>query len=132
MSVPSFSSLSMCLKSVLPNALKFRRDKGMMFAGYSSHPSYLVEKNGKITPGGIALLARFAKRGMIKVKDEKKAMMFLYGRDLFKDSYKVIKRSCREGYVLVYWNGILLGLARLYKGMALNVIDFGEYLRRGY
>ena len=78
------------------------------------------------------LLARTASRGVVRVKDEKRAMMFLYGRDLFKGSITVVKKPCKDGYVLVYWGSVLLGLGKMYRGTVLNIIDFGEFLRRGY
>jgi len=83
-----------------------------------------------VTPGGVKLLARTARRGIVEVNDEKRAMLFLYGKDLF--DFKLIKSPCEKGYVLVYWRGALLGLGKLEDRMVLNVLDFGEFLRRGY
>jgi NOL1/NOP2/fmu family ribosome biogenesis protein len=82
-----------------------------------------------VTPGGVKLLARSAKRGIVET-DYKRALLFLYGRDLF--DFKVVKPPCKEGYVLVYWKGALLGLGRLAGSAVYNVLDFGEFLRRGF
>ena len=132
MKAPSFSSLLECLGSKLPNFLRLVRRNNKLFAGYVNAPAYLVESSGSVTPGGVMLLARTASRGVVRVKDEKRAMMFLYGRDLFKESVVMVKRPCKEGYVLVYWGSVLLGLGKMHRGLVLNVVDFGEFLRRGY
>ncbi|UXD22355.1 hypothetical protein IPA_03815 [Ignicoccus pacificus DSM 13166] len=130
-SPPSFFALKECLGSKLYD-VKFRREGNKLFASHVEGGSYLIEEGAKVTPGGVKLLASTAGRGIIKVMDEKKAMLFLYGRDLFSKSFEVIKKPCKRGYVLVYWEDVLLGLALLKTNMAINLVDFGIFLRRGY
>ncbi|NPA85144.1 MAG: hypothetical protein GXO07_03965 [Crenarchaeota archaeon] len=124
--VPGFWELAQCLSSE-PRAKLFRRGKALC-AGYR-HCSFYVERRGRVTPGGVKLLARTAKRGIVSV-DHKRAMLFLYGRDLFE--FEVLAEPCERGYVLVYWDDVLLGLGVLKKNVVANVLDFGEFLRRGY
>lgn len=111
--------------------LNFHREGKVTYASYIDGGHFPVEIEGEVTPGGIWLLSRTAKRGLIEVKEERKAMLFLYGRDLFKDSYRLVRRPCKSGFVLVFWEGVLLGLGKLIKGNVKNLLDFGEYLRRG-
>ncbi len=125
--VPSFFTLAKCLRS-RPRVPIFKRGASAC-AGYRGC-SFYVEKRGRVTPGGVKLLARGAKRGIIKVPDEKRAMLFLYGRDLFE--YEVISPPCETGYALVYWDDVLLGLGKVRGKVVLNVLDFGEFLRRGF
>ncbi len=127
---PPFQLLKECFQSSL-RGLKFHYEGKTLYASYIEGGHFPIEVNGEVTPGGVWLLSRTAKRGTVKVKGERKAMLFLYGRDLFKGSYEIVKKPCEKGFVLVYWKGILLGLGKLNKGNVKNLLDFGEYLRRG-
>ena len=127
---PSFNVLKECLGSELKR-LKVHKEGKVIYASYVDGGHFPIEVDGKVTPGGVWLLSRNARRGWVEVKGEKKAMLFLYGKDLFKGSYEIIRGPCERGFVLVYWEGVLLGLGKLFKGNIKNVLDFGEYLRRG-
>ena len=127
---PSFHELRECLGSKLYN-IRIWEEGDVRYASYLEKGSFVVERKGKVTPGGVKLLAKYNRRGIVKVINERKAMLFLYGRDLFEGSFRVISKPCEKGFVLVYWDNILLGLGRLKGNMLINVIDFGEFLRRG-
>ncbi len=130
---PSFKELSSCLGAQIPRDVFYFFKRGEeLYLSYVPKGSYLVERKGEVTPGALLLLHRYAKRGIVEVRDEKRAMMFLYGRDLFKGSFKVITRPCKRGYVLVRWQDLLLGLGRLKREEVKNLLDLGEFLRRGY
>ena len=131
LNVPSFWNVAKCLKAE-PKGLIFRKEGSVLHASYVRGGTFPIEEEGKITPGGVSLLSKFAKRGRAEALAHKHAMLFLYGRDLFRGSFKVVSSPCKRGYVLVYWEGILLGLGRLKRDILYNVIDFGEFLRRGY
>jgi len=124
---PKFFGLASCLSSKVK--VKVFRKGGSLCAGYRSCSIY-VERRGRVTPGGVKLLAKTARRGKVEVSDEGRAMLFLYGRDLF--DFKLTEPPCKKGYVLVYWDGVLLGLGKLEDDVVINVLDFGEFLRRGY
>ncbi len=126
---PSFWKLARCLASK-PKVKVFRRGSSLC-CGYSSC-SFYVERRGKVTPGGVKVLSKSARRGIAEVVSERHAMLFLYGRDLFEDSFTIRSVPCEEGYALVYWRGVLLGLGKLSDNKLLNVLDFGDFLRRGY
>ncbi|ABU82017.1 hypothetical protein [Ignicoccus hospitalis] len=124
---PSFRELARCLGA--EPKVKLLRKGSSLCAGYSGC-SFYVERKNAVTPGGVKLLARWAKRGVVKAPDERRAMLFLYGKDLFE--FELVEPPCERGYVLVYWDDVLLGLGMIKKGIVLNLLDFGEFLRRGY
>ncbi len=77
----------------------------------------------------IELIARNARCGIVEAFG-KGAILFLYGRDLFKGSFKVIsKPRCKERYVAVFHEGLFLGIGKLKKNLIINVVDVGLYLR---
>ena len=129
---PSFENLMFCLDSKLPRALKVKKaERGLCLSYRDSCPFY-VEVSGEVTIGGAKILAKWANRGLGKVKREKDAFKFTTGKSLSLSSISVIKEPCEKGYVALFWKDVFIGIGRISKNRVENVLDVGEFLRRGF
>ncbi len=109
----------------------FRKGKRLC-ATYSGGCSVIVEVEGSVTIGGAKLLAKWARRGLAKVKRERDAFLFTNGKSLSLSSVSILSKPCREGYLALFWKGVFLGVGKLEKSKVANVLDTGDFLRRGY
>ncbi len=92
----------------------------------------VVETEGIVTVGGAKLLAKWAKRGLAKVKRERDAFLFTSGKSLSLSSVSIISEPCKEGYLALFWRAVFLGVGRIERTRVINVLDVGDFLRRGY
>jgi len=77
----------------------------------------------------IEILARNAKCGIVEAIG-KGIQLFIYGRDLFEGSYRIIsKTNCAANYVAVFSKDMFLGIGKIKSKIIKNVIDVGIYLR---
>ncbi len=91
-----------------------------------------METSGHVTVGGAKILAKWASKGIAKVKRENDAFKFTNGRSLSLSSVAVVSKPCDLGLLALYWKGVFLGVGKITRSKIINILDTGEFLRRGY